>query len=185
MAVLAPILEIKRTLRGVEKRFESGQLLASRTGYAVVLWVAPQPMHVHGVDLPAGTVSFGHFWEDRGYNVYHWLDGAGRTVGYYFNIADETRISPNVNSWRDLVLDVLATPDGRCQVLDEHELPARCQSRPPLAESRRGCGRSSTTRRVSSPKSKRRRVPSPPWCSRASRESRRAARPLGTRGDCG
>ena len=32
-------------------------------------------MHVHGVELPAGTVSFGHFWADRHYNAYHWLDG--------------------------------------------------------------------------------------------------------------
>ena len=36
-------------------------------------------MHVHGVDLPAGTVSFGHFWTDRFYNVYHWLDADRRT----------------------------------------------------------------------------------------------------------
>jgi hypothetical protein len=125
MTLLAPILEIKRTLRGVEKRFEC-QLLSSGTGHAVVLWVAPEPMHVHGVDLPAGTVSFGHFWEDRGYNVYHWLDGAAETVktlGYYFNIADETRVSPGVISWRDLVLDVLVTPDGRYRVVDQHELP--------------------------------------------------------------
>ena len=125
MTLLAPILEIKRTLRGVEKRFEC-QLLSSGTGHAVVLWVASQPMHVHGVDLPAGTVSFGHFWEDRGYNVYHWMDGSAETIetlGYYFNIADETHVSPGVISWRDLVLDVLVTPDGRCRVLDQHELP--------------------------------------------------------------
>ena len=122
MTVLAPVLEIKRTLRGVEKRFEC-RLLTSGTGHAVVLWIAPEPMHVHGVDLPAGTVSFGHFWEGRGYNVYHWLDPAGKTLGYYFNIADETCISAEVIAWRDLVLDVLMTPDGRCDVLDEDELP--------------------------------------------------------------
>ena len=129
MTIVAPILEIKRTLRGAEKRFEC-QLLASGPGYAAVLWIAPEPMHVHGVDLPAGTVSFGHFWEDRGYNVYHWLDGVGRTLGFYFNIADQTSISPEVVSWRDLVLDVLVTPDGRCQVLDEDELPIESRPRP-------------------------------------------------------
>ena len=57
-----------------------------------MLWIAPEPMHVHGVDLPAGTVSVGHFWADRPYNVYHWLDRAGQTLGYYFNICDQTRI---------------------------------------------------------------------------------------------
>jgi hypothetical protein len=121
-AVFPSVLEIKRTLAGVEKRFEC-KLLASSGAHAVVLWVAPAAMHVHGVDLPAGTVSFGHFWTDRNYNVYHWLDPSGRTLGYYFNIADETRIVAGEISWRDLALDVLVTPAGRFEVLDEHELP--------------------------------------------------------------
>ena len=123
MAVLLPVLEIKRTLAGVEKRFEC-QLLAGDARHAVVLWVAPAPMHVHGIDLPAGTISFGHFWSDRPYNVYHWLDGAGQTLGFYFNIADETRIGAGRIEWRDLAIDVLATPAGRLDVVDEHELPA-------------------------------------------------------------
>lgn len=123
MPTFPPVLEIKRTLSGAETRFEC-KLLSAEGSHAVVLWVAPAAMQVHGVDLPAGTVSFGHFWTDRSYNVYHWLDGAGRTLGYYFNIADETQISPEVISWRDLAIDVLVTPAGRFEVLDEHELPA-------------------------------------------------------------
>jgi predicted RNA-binding protein associated with RNAse of E/G family len=79
---------------------------------------------VHGVDLPAGTVSVGHFWADRHYNVYHWLDPARKTLGYYFNICDQTRIGAGVVEWRDLIVDVLALPGGRLDVLDEHELPA-------------------------------------------------------------
>jgi predicted RNA-binding protein associated with RNAse of E/G family len=118
----AAVLEIKRTLAGVEKRFDC-KLLGKSGTHAVVLWIAPAAMQVHGVELPAGTVSFGHFWTDRNYNVYHWLDPSGRTLGYYFNIADETRIEPGEISWRDLALDVLVTPGGRFEVLDEHELP--------------------------------------------------------------
>jgi hypothetical protein len=122
MNVLPPVLEIKRTLAGVEKRFEC-QLLAGDARAASVLWVSPAPMLVHGVELPAGTVSFGHFWSERFYNVYHWMNGEGRTLGYYFNIADETHIAPGRLEWRDLAIDVLATPAGRLEVLDEHELP--------------------------------------------------------------
>lgn len=119
------ILEIKRTLDGREKRFDCRLLARSPDGrHAAVLWIAPAPMHVHGVDLPAGTVSVGHFWTDRHYNVYHWLDPAGKTLGYYFNICDRTLIGPDVIEWRDLVVDVLALPDGRLDLLDEHELPA-------------------------------------------------------------
>jgi hypothetical protein len=119
------ILEIKRTLDGREKRFDCRLLARAADGrHAAVLWVSPAPMHVHGVDLPAGTVSVGHFWTDRHYNVYHWLEPAGKTIGYYFNICDETRIGAGVIEWRDLTVDVLALPDGRLDVLDEHELPA-------------------------------------------------------------
>jgi predicted RNA-binding protein associated with RNAse of E/G family len=120
---LPVIVEVKRTLAGVEKRFEC-RLLAGDARHAVVLWVSAAPMHVHGVDLPAGTVSFGHFWTDRPYNVYHWLDASGRTLGFYFNVCDGTRIHGDLLEWRDLVIDVLALPDGRLDVLDEDELPA-------------------------------------------------------------
>jgi predicted RNA-binding protein associated with RNAse of E/G family len=85
-------------------------------------------MHVHGVDLPAGTISVGHFWTDRHYNVYHWLDRAGKTLGYYFNICDQTRIGAEIIEWRDLIVDVLALPAGRLDVLDEDELPAELPS---------------------------------------------------------
>lgn len=122
MPALTPILERKQTLTGTEKRFECLKL-AGDERHVVVLWTAREPMHVHGVDLPAGTISFGHFWTDRFYNVYHWVDGAQRTIGLYFNIADQTRIAPAELQWRDLVVDVLATPQGRLDVLDEDELP--------------------------------------------------------------
>jgi len=128
---LPSIVEIKRTLDGREKRFDCRLLaLAPDHRHAAVLWVAPEAMHVHGVDLPAGTVSVGHFWTDRPYNVYHWLDRAGETLGYYFNVCDETRITAATIEWRDLIIDVLAIPavsaasNWRLDVLDEDELPA-------------------------------------------------------------
>jgi predicted RNA-binding protein associated with RNAse of E/G family len=126
---LPAILEIKHTLDGREKRFDCRLLArAADNRHAAVLWVAPAAMHVHGVDLPAGTISVGHFWTDRHYNVYHWLDRAGKTLGYYFNICDQTRIGAEIIEWRDLIVDVLALPAGRLDVLDEDELPAELPS---------------------------------------------------------
>jgi predicted RNA-binding protein associated with RNAse of E/G family len=122
---LPKITEHKLTLAGVEKRFEC-RVLARTSTHLAVLWIAPAAMHVHGVDLPAGTVSVGHFWTDRPYNVYHWLRRDRATVGYYFNLADRTRWSGERLDWRDLTVDVLATPppEARLDVLDEDELPA-------------------------------------------------------------
>jgi hypothetical protein len=124
MTAPARILEIKRTWDGREERFECTALLR-RDSHLVVLFVAPAEMTVHGVVLPAGTVTFGHFWTDRPYNVYHWLDPhSGATLGYYFNIAEDTRLEGNELSWRDLIVDVLVSPTGVPLLLDEDELPA-------------------------------------------------------------
>ncbi len=122
-ATLPAILELKRTLDGCEKRFHC-RVIEGDQRRVVVLYIAPAAMHVHGVDLPAGTVTFGYFWTDRLYNVYHWLDGRGETIGFYFNLSDQTVIGDGHLEWRDLTLDVLATPAGRLEVLDEDELPA-------------------------------------------------------------
>ena len=72
--------------------------------------------------LSKGTLSLGYFWEDRAYNLYHWVDDNQQTLALYFNICDNTHISPEQVAWRDLAVDILITPDQRCRVLDEDEL---------------------------------------------------------------
>jgi hypothetical protein len=123
-ATLPPILEIKRKLSGQAKEFNCRVL--SRDGtHLVVLFIARVEMNVHGVVLPAGTATFGHFWSDRPYNVYHWLDPAdGGTIGYYVNLAEETAIAEDRLEWRDLIVDVLVSRDGQATVLDVDEIPA-------------------------------------------------------------
>jgi predicted RNA-binding protein associated with RNAse of E/G family len=70
-------------------------------------------------------VTFGHFWTDRPYNVYHWLDAStGETLGYYFNVSEDTRVEGDTLWWRDLIVDVLLSPAGIAVVLDENEIPA-------------------------------------------------------------
>lgn len=138
-APLPRLLEVKRTLEGREKRFEC-RVLARSQDSVVVLFVAAEAMHVHGVELPAGTVTFGHFWRDRPYNVYHWLRaGDGEAIGVYANLADETRLGGDTLAWLDLIVDLLVLPGRQPQVLDEDELPGDLS--PPLrariAEARR------------------------------------------------
>ena len=89
-----------------------------------MLFVAPAAMHVHGIDLPAGTVTFGYFWTDRLYNVYHWLGARGADHRVLLQPRRPDLIADGRLEWRDLTLDVLATPAGRLDVLDEDELPA-------------------------------------------------------------
>jgi predicted RNA-binding protein associated with RNAse of E/G family len=117
------ITEIKTTLDGRVDRFVC-DLVDRSPRQLVVRSLVRQGRWVHGVWLPAGTVTIGYFWTDRPFNLYHWLDPQGRTLAYYFNVGDVTGLSGAILEWRDLAVDVLATPDGRVEVLDEDELPA-------------------------------------------------------------
>jgi hypothetical protein len=120
---LPEIVEVKTTLAGVQKRFRCRRLELT-PGAAIVLFVSDRPYVVADLTLAPGTVTLGHFWEDRPYNVYHWLTSAGRTLAHYFNLADETRVGADTLTWLDLTIDVLVRPGAPPAVLDEHELPA-------------------------------------------------------------
>jgi predicted RNA-binding protein associated with RNAse of E/G family len=51
------------------------------------------------------------------------VDDKRQTLALYFNVCNSTHISPEQVAWRDLTIDILITPDQRCRVLDEDELP--------------------------------------------------------------
>ncbi len=121
--IVTHILEIKNTLAGERKEFLC-ELRSRGDGHAVVLYRLKRDVNLAGVWMPAGTLSFGHYWTDRHYNVYHWLLPDGATKAHYFNLSDRTCIREDTVEWRDLVVDVMVTPDGVVQVLDEDELPA-------------------------------------------------------------
>ncbi len=89
---------------------------------AVLRYVIDRERRVGDLALRPGMVTIAHYWVDRPYNAYHWLDGA-RTVGLYASIADRTRIEATSVSYRDLVVDALLHPTGAVDVLDEDELP--------------------------------------------------------------
>jgi len=116
------ILEVKETLTGERKEFPC-TLCALTQDEAVILYKVLHEGRVEDVVLPAGTFSLGYFWATRPYNAYHWVTPKGKTIGLYLNISDGARITPQQVVWRDLLVDILVTPDGRCRVLDEDELP--------------------------------------------------------------
>jgi hypothetical protein len=125
MAIVAlpEITEIKHTLAGGRQTFPC-RLIARKPGEAVVLFISSAPVRIHDVALPAGTVTFGYFWQNRDFNVYHWMAPDGATIAFYINLADGTRIEPETLAWRDLALDILVPPASDPIVLDEHELPS-------------------------------------------------------------
>jgi hypothetical protein len=116
------IKEVKTTLAGECKTFDC-ELLQLAEGEVIVIYRMPRDVQLEDVLLPKDTISLGYFWENQAYNAYHWVDARRQTLALYFNICDNTHISPDQVAWRDLTVDVLITPDLRCRVLDEDELP--------------------------------------------------------------
>lgn len=122
MAVPERIREIKTSLDGRVQEFDC--TVAARTDDHVVIRYQMVTDHdLHGVPLRAGELTFGYFWFDRPYNLYHWVRRDGSTAAWYFNIGSVTSFDGAVVAWRDDAIDILATPDGRVRVLDEDELP--------------------------------------------------------------
>jgi predicted RNA-binding protein associated with RNAse of E/G family len=118
---LPEITEVKETLAGTRKTFHC-HVIDRKPGSLVVLFVSKAAVRVHDIDLPAGTVTFGYFWIERNFNVYHWMSPAGGTLAFYVNLSDGTRIEDTLH-WRDLTVDILIPPQGEAVVLDEDEIP--------------------------------------------------------------
>ena len=116
------LTEVKTTLSGRTDRFLC-DVVERDSERVVLLYRLPRDFTLHGLPIPKGGPSIGYFWRSRTYNLYHFHDVAGRTVAYYFNVGDVIRIDDHEVEWHDLAVDVLATPTGRVEVLDEDELP--------------------------------------------------------------
>jgi predicted RNA-binding protein associated with RNAse of E/G family len=130
----ATITERKTRLDGSVVDYACEPLVVEEGRRALVRYVTERERALEGTDLVLrkGTVTVGHFWTDRPYNVYHWLDG-GKTIALYVSIATDTTIEPAAIAYRDLVVDVLIRPSGAIEILDEDELPPSIEPRYRLA----------------------------------------------------
>jgi hypothetical protein len=120
---LRSCLEIKRKLDGREQTFACG-LVALTASHGILRYVVDRDIRLSGVGIFPGCVSYAVYWPDRPYNAYWFVEPSGRSLAFYFNIADSTALAADVFRWRDLTLDVLVLPDGSAEVLDADELPA-------------------------------------------------------------
>lgn len=118
------ITERKTRLDGSVAEFACEPLIVEPGQRAALRYVTDREWIIAGTDLRVapGTVTVGHFWVDRPYNVYQWLVG-GRTFAYYCNVAADTVVTADLVAYTDLVIDVLVMPSGAATILDEDELP--------------------------------------------------------------
>jgi len=128
----AAIIERKTRLDGTVSEYRCERLSLDVDRRAVLRYAMDREWVIGdtGIVLRPGHITIGHYWSERPYNVYHWLDG-DRTIAYYCNVATDTVIHEDLVGYTDLVVDVLLRPSGETIVLDEEELP------PDLAPARR------------------------------------------------
>ncbi|HKY51258.1 MAG TPA: DUF402 domain-containing protein [Candidatus Limnocylindria bacterium] len=120
----ATIIERKTRLDGSTEDYLCEPLVLVPDRRAVLRYVMERSLAIEGTDLVLrpGHVTISHYWSDRPYNVYHWID-AGRTLAYYCNVVGETTIREDLVAYADLVVDVFLRPSGEALLLDEEELP--------------------------------------------------------------
>jgi predicted RNA-binding protein associated with RNAse of E/G family len=120
----ATIIERKTRLDGSVSEYRCERLSVDVDRRAVLRYVMDREWVIgeSGVVLHPGQITVAHYWSDRPYNVYHWLDGP-RTIAYYCNVASDTLIREDIVAYTDLVVDVLLRPSGETIILDEEELP--------------------------------------------------------------
>ena len=130
------VFEVKRRLDGSVRTYPCEAAEIGRD-HAVLLYRLPGQGRVADLVLPAGTLTVAYYWADRPYNVYHWIGPSGETLGYYFTLSGPVCIGTDRLEWEDLEVDVLVTPDGRVQILDEDAVPASAAARlPEIARAR-------------------------------------------------
>src|SRR5207245_10292801 len=94
----ATITERKTRLDGSVMEYACEALLVEPGRRGGVRYVADQDRPLAGTDLVLrkGTVTDGHFWTARPYNVYPWLD-PGRTLALYVSRPTATPHQPDTS----------------------------------------------------------------------------------------
>lgn len=111
---------------GVEVWTYSGVIVARGDGYAVLEAIFDRErVEVGFLTLLKGDRFIESYYDDRWYNVFEvHAAGSDRVKGWYCNVARPARIEPADIYQEDLALDLIVSPDGNNQVLDEDEFAA-------------------------------------------------------------
>ena len=97
--------------------------IARRAGSLIVLDAAFEDDVQHDLlgNISRGTRTIEHYWLDRWYNIFRFLESDGTTKLFYCNVNMPPAISGGILSYIDLDIDILVQPDFSYQVLDLDE----------------------------------------------------------------
>lgn len=111
---------------GVELWTYSGVFVARGDGYAVLEASFDREWAEVGfLKLSKGDRFVESYYADRWYNVFEvHAAGSDRVKGWYCNVGRPARIEPADIYYEDLALDLIVSPKGEIEVLDEDEFAA-------------------------------------------------------------
>jgi len=115
--------EIKHLYLTGKTRIFDCDLIILKDDFGVLRYILKEPAIINNYIIPEKSVTYGFYWLNHPYTLYRWYDERGKSLGDYFNIADEVKISPQQFEWRDLIIDIFIDQKGRVAILDENELP--------------------------------------------------------------
>lgn len=119
--MLPPIEEIKHNLDGTTERFNC-YLVHRGPEYVVLCYISDMPYAVAAADVPAGSLTIGHYRPGNDYVLWQMYTPQAELLGYYVHLCDEIRLGDRSVEWYDMVVDVWLGSDGRFEILDEDEL---------------------------------------------------------------
>ena len=119
--MLPAIEEIKRNLDGTIERFDC-HLVHRDPGYVVLCYVSDRPYAVDGADIPAGSLTIGHYRPGSDYVLWQMYTPQAEPLGCYVHLCGEIRLGDRCVEWYDMTVDVWLGSDGRSEILDEDEL---------------------------------------------------------------
>jgi protein associated with RNAse G/E len=113
-----------RVLRydGTEHRHWKARL-ARREGPLIVLEAEfdVEVQHLHLGHIPLGARTVEYYWQHRWYNVFRFLDDAGKTRLWYCNVNLPPIVEESSITYVDLDLDLIVRTDFSYEVLDADE----------------------------------------------------------------
>ena len=119
--MLPPIEEIKHNLDGTTERFDC-HLVHRDPDYVVLCYVSDKPYAVAGEDIPAGSLTIGHYRPGSDYVLWEMYTPQAEPLGYYVHLCGEIRLGDRCVEWHDMTIDVWLGSDARFEILDEDEL---------------------------------------------------------------
>lgn len=97
------------------------QELHREARYLVLRYEVTRAARLGSIDIPAGSHTLAHYWENRGYVLWEMYGPEGILIGYCYHLCLPPQIGPQSVEYLDLLLDLWFDPQGNLTVLDEDE----------------------------------------------------------------